>query len=488
MLGILRNIIWLAFLLPPLFLNAQYLYEWNDYYGGNGMDEVASLTKTSEGEVFITGLVKDSIDAMWLVKIDSKGKKLWSKIYSEYSLMQPKKIIETSDKNLVITGIVAEGDSVPHKIWIIKINKAGDILWEKLYSGKGDAYSTDLIETFDKGLVISGYTSKNVHLHPDWYVLKVDSLGNKMWDKSFGSPYDDRALALTQLFDSTIMVVGYISYSYGGFKKASYTKFTNSGIDLWADDLNLGQWSVANSVTSTSDSAFIISAEIKMKDLIDFNMVILKMDISGDTIWTKRIKKRLWEHPVSIIETYDRGFAIAYTSKTDGVGNTNVALMKLSPLGEMLWDSVFHRNSDDYAAEVIEGPNNGLIMGVSTFTLQKAWNYGVLKFKSIEMSDLKFLRPHKPVATVYNKNLNVNAIITGYKKPINVKVYVNRKLVKTFTSFKRKPDKTNEYILENQLNLENGLNIIDYVVTDYKEFKFVKSRKIYYLPNATPHW
>jgi len=475
-------------MLLSVSLSAQYIYEWNDYYGGDAMDEVASLTKTFDNNIFIVGQAKDSVDAMWLVKISPAGEKLWSKLYTGYKLMRPTKIIETFDNNLVVTGIVSEGDSVPHKIWVAKITPFGDVLWEKLYKGRGDAYSTDLIQTFDHGLVISGYTADDVHDFPDWYVIKLDSIGNKIWDKSYGSPYDDRALSVAQLYDSSLIVVGYISYAYGGLKKASMTKFSNSGMDLWADDLKVTDWSTANSVAATSDSAFVIATEVKNSGLLDFDVRIVKMTSNGDIIWEKSIDREFMSHPVNIIETYDQGYAIAYTSKSDGVGNTNVAVMKLTPLGETAWEKEFQRNSDDYASQIIEDPNNALVIGASTYTLDKAWNFGIVKFKSLEMSDLKFITPLEPVLTFSEKKIPIDAIIIGYKEPLEVKIYVNTQLVDVIDKFEIKELTENQYVLKNEIPLVKGLNIIDFIVTDYKDFKFIKTRKVYYLPNPTPHW
>ncbi|MBN2890849.1 MAG: hypothetical protein JXL97_03195 [Bacteroidales bacterium] len=488
MCNFFKNIILIFFLLSNLCLSAQYVYEWNDYYGGDGMDEVSSMVKTYDGNIFIVGTVKDTTDAMWLVKINTDGIRLWSKLYAEYPLMRPTKIIETKDKNLLITGIISEDNSAPHKIWVIKLNSSGEILWEKLYPGNGDAFSTDMIETFDKGILISGYTAQNIHLDNDWYVLKLDSLGNFVWDKSFGSPYDDRATSVTELYDSTIIVVGYISYSYGSYKKGSITKFTADGVDLWADDIKIGRWSTANSISSTSDSCFVVAAEVKKGHFMDFSILILKMNPQGDTVWTREIQKPMWEHPVSIIETYDKGYAIAYTSKKDGVGNTNVAVMKLSPRGEIAWEKIFTRKSDDYASDIIEDANNGLVIGASTYTIDKAWNFGIVKFKSLEMSDMKFISPIAPIATIYTERLPVSATITGYKKPVEVKIYVNMQHITTITNFEQIDHTSNQYSWNNEIPLNYGLNVIDFIVTDYKNYKFVKSKKIYYLPNSTPHW
>lgn len=496
----IKRLILIIFLFSFHSLSAQYFYEWNDYYGGDAQDQVSSLTKTDDGNIVLVGSIRDSVNAMWLVKVAPNGQKLWSKTYTEYPLIQPVKVLETRDKNILVGGIVAEGDSVPHKIWLIKINPFGDILWEKLYSGNGDAYLSDIVETSDKGLAIAGATAINAHEYTDWYLLKVDSLGNFMWDKSFGSSYQEEALSIDELYDSTLVAVGYVSFSYGGHKRATYCKFTKDGQDLWYYEIRQGLWSKATSVVGTSDSAFIFTVQIKHEkdfdgnkynlgdNLINFDTKVIKMTVDGDTIWTNTLRDSVWEQPVNVIETFDKGCAIAYTSKQHGVFNTNVGVLKLNLFGNVQWKRVFKRESDDYAAQVIESEDNGLLIAASTYSLQSEWNFGVLKYRSIEQSDLRFITPYPQKLTVYEQTIPIDACIMGYKKPINLKIYINGNLAKTITDFTLIAEENCDYTLQLDLELNNGLNMVDFVMTDYKEFEIVKTKEIYYLPNATPHW
>lgn len=485
----LINILFFFALISNQRLSAQYVYDWSDYYGGDAVDNLYSLTKIYDGNIFLLGQAKDTVDALWLIKISPEGTKLWSKRYLFFPMFEPVKIIETSDSNLLVVATVAEKDSVPYKIWIAKFDIEGEVLWEKIYTGKGEAYVADIKETFDKGFILAGSTTADVHDFRDWYILKIDSLGFYQWDKSYGSPYDDRALSVDQMYDSTLIIAGYISYSYGGFKKASYSRVSNSGVDIWYDELKLGEWSTANSVIATSDSAFIILTEIKTSPLINFDMKVIKLTPTGDTIWTRTIYKPAWQHPLSIIETYDQGYALVFTTKSNGIFKTDISVIKYNQMGKLIWEKTFKRKSDDFASQIIEGKDNALIISASTYSLGKSWNYGVLKYKSIEISDLIFVTPKDEIATVYNQILNINAYITGYKKPKEVVIYINKKHIITVTKFKLlSRDVTNKYELNLDLKLENGYNLIEFFITDYKDFKFSKIKQIYYLPQATPHW
>lgn len=483
-----RNIYLLLFILVSSSLFGQYKYEWNDYYDNKSMEEVASIAKTYDGNLILAGTANRKTTKMWLVKINHNGENLWTKEFTNFTSIQPIKIIESYDKNYIISSIIIEKNSIAHKIWLTKVNQKGRIIWERLYSGLGDAYCSDIVETEDKGIVISGYSSINADEIPDWYILKVDSLGYKKWDKSFGTKNDDRALAVDEMYDGSLVFAGYISYTFGGYKRGTIVHLSKTGADLDYNELKTSYWSTANDIVCTSDSAYVITAEIKKQDLLDFDIQIIKMTIDGKTIWEQNLNSIDMAHPVSIIETFDQGYAIAYTEKKDGVFNSNVSVLKLSPQGEIAWQKVFIRESDDFVAEIIEGADNSLMVAATNYNRDIGWNYGVLKYTSIEMSDMHFIAPENDILTVYNSKLDINAYITGYKRPLNLKIFINNKLYTNINSFAVKMGETNKYLLNNQIDLINGKNTIDFVVTDYKKFQFTKTLIVYYLPEPTPIW
>jgi hypothetical protein len=101
---------------------------------------------------------------------------------------------------------------------------------------------------------------------------------------------------------------------------------------------------------------------------------------------------------------------------------------------------------------------------------------------------LKNVRSQEFTLTYYKEDLPVNAYIVGYKKPKEVKIYNNRLLNDTLIDFKIDEKKTNTYLFNYDVALKPGVNNIDFIVTDYKDFKFVRSLRVFYVPEPLPHW
>ena len=90
---------------------------------------------------------------------------------------------------------------------------AQQVVWQKTFGGSDDDRARSVQETIDGGYVVAGYTWSSSE-REDVYILKLDANGNKLWEKTFGGSYDERAYCIQQTRDGGYIVAGYTS-SFG---------------------------------------------------------------------------------------------------------------------------------------------------------------------------------------------------------------------------------------------------------------------------------
>jgi hypothetical protein len=90
---------------------------------------------------------------------------------------------------------------------------AQQVVWQKTFGGSDDDRARSVQETIDGGYVVAGYTWSSSKWE-DVYILKLDANGNKLWEKTFGGSYDERAYCIQQTRDGGYIVAGYTS-SFG---------------------------------------------------------------------------------------------------------------------------------------------------------------------------------------------------------------------------------------------------------------------------------
>ncbi len=457
-------------------------------YGGDAWDNAKATVQTNNGSIIIAGTAKSSNEVMWLVRITNRGRKLWSQIYPLYPVISPESIIETSDSSIVIAGYTAEHDSMPRNLWVVKLDTLGKVIWEKNYDGKGDSYASQIIQTKDKGFAIAGYTATAIDEPYDWWILKLDSLGNFMWDDSFGTTTNDKALGITELHDGSIMAVGYSTNTGGIYRKMGVTKFNQSGINLFYQEYQFSVWTEATSIITASDSSLVISGYTRIDPLIDFDAFILKIAPNGDSIWANTYPSGKWEHTTNVIETYDKGFAIGATSRTGYELQNNFLLIKFNKKGEFVLTETFKRKSNDFVSGIIETDDNGILMVGTTSHFGNGLDYALLKYKSLDRSEMVFINPTDSVLSINIDSIKIETCIQGFDTPKKVVVFINDNYITTITNFEESPDPDCDYIFNYDAKLENGINIIKFEVTDFKDFKFTKQKVIYYIPTPAIIW
>ena len=135
-------------------------------------------------------------------------------------------IRQTPDGGFIVTGYSSSNDgdvSGNHggeDVWVVKLNNTGTIQWQKSFGGSenDEGYSVQL--TTDGGYIICGQSASNNgdvtgnHGNSDVWVVKLNSAGSIQWQKSFGGSGEDAGL-IWQTTDGGYIVVGYTSSNDG---------------------------------------------------------------------------------------------------------------------------------------------------------------------------------------------------------------------------------------------------------------------------------
>lgn len=216
---------------------------WDRVVGGNGNDQSFNACPTSDGGVVALGYTTSSDGDIsnyygfwdsWIIKLNSDGSTDWDFTIGTSFLEVGRVVIQTSDGGFLI-GNEACPDSignvtcVPHS-WkgeaiLFKLDKNGQEEWQHCYGGSGHEGILELIEV-DDGFLFVGYTESNdgdvsgLHGTPldsryDIWIVKIDFLGDIIWQKCYGGSNDEYSNRIFQTSDGDFMVFG-TTQSYNG--------------------------------------------------------------------------------------------------------------------------------------------------------------------------------------------------------------------------------------------------------------------------------
>ena len=127
-------------------------------------------------------------------------------------------VSQTSDKGFIIVGdadLIAfeDGDTVIDiDVYLIKADSLGNILWQKTFGGSEQDDGEAVQQTNDHGYIIVGTTSSfNDTMSSDAYLIKTDSLGNIQWQQTFGGYSNDYGYSVQQTNDGGYIITGCIT-------------------------------------------------------------------------------------------------------------------------------------------------------------------------------------------------------------------------------------------------------------------------------------
>jgi hypothetical protein len=122
----------------------------------------------------------------------------WSKAFGGSKIDAFSAFAATADGAYVVAATSASNDGDVsgnqglNDMWIYKINRLGNILWQKSIGGTDDDEGWSVISTSDDSYLIAGNTNSNDgkvssnHGQSDILLVKLNSSGNVIWQKTLG--------------------------------------------------------------------------------------------------------------------------------------------------------------------------------------------------------------------------------------------------------------------------------------------------------------
>lgn len=234
------------------------------------------------------------------------------------------------------------------------------------FGGSGYDYGYDIKQTLDGGYIIVGSTSSFGHGNTDVYLVKLDSMGVKTWESTFGNYNNDIGKSVVQLPDSSYVMLGYTnSNGFGGYDMY-LVKADKSGSLLWEHTFGGSDWDFGYSLKATSDGGFILCGTTYSFGRGQADGYLIKTNASGVLQWNKTYGGAQDDEFKSVIQTSDGGYALAGYTKSYNDANGDAWIFKLNAAGDSVWCQFHGGPQEDFANDVIEHTTGEFYMAGAT--------------------------------------------------------------------------------------------------------------------------
>ena len=441
--------------------------QWQKSFGGSGLEYWnACIQKTTDGGYILAG-TGASLDGdvignhalnpalisgdFWVVKLDAAGTIVWQKELGGTEDEFCYSIQQTVDGGYVVAGTSTsnDGDVTGHHlsedVWIVKLDAAGTLMWQKSLGGNGYDNSRCIQQTTDGGYIVAGYSNSLNgdltinHGNNDYWIVKLDATGTLLWQKSFGGSGDDRAYYIQQTSDGGYIVAGSndstngdVTGNHGG-SDAWIIKLDATGTLMWQKSFGNTGVDAARCILQTTDGGYIFSGYRALTNS-ETNVNhggkeawIVKLDTTGTEEWQKLYGGSGYDEAVYIKQANDGSYILAGDTSN---GNGDVTgfhspvccgpvadywILKLDASGTLLWQKALGGSNIDTACSIQQTSDGGYITAGYSYSTDGdvIGNHG-----SYDSWVVKLGADSLGINRVSNKNLTV------YPNPAKENIYI----------------------------------------------------------------
>lgn len=343
-----------------LKLNDRGRIQWDKTLGGFGKDDNPVVMQAPDGGYLVGGRSMSDISGnktenafngsadYWVIKLDKDGLVQWNNTVGNIQLEGVQAMANMPEKgtNYMIAGYSYSGygnDKTDENrganlwadYWIVKLDGRGKIKFDKTIGGKNEDFVTCMKLNKDSTYVLGGYSyspagyqkTDSFKGNNDFWVYKMDALGNRIWDHVYGGALSDYQTSIDQTSDGGFIMGGY-SNSPASFDKSGPFKGVT---DYW----------------------------------------VIRTDANGIKKWDKTLGGSLGDYLTCLIQTSDKGFLLGgYSSsgisgdKTENSkGGDDIWLVKLDSTGKTIWNKTFGGSGSDRLSSLKEIAAGQYILG-----------------------------------------------------------------------------------------------------------------------------
>lgn len=243
---------------------------------------------------------------------------------------------------------------------------AQQVTFQKSYGGILNDEGKAVLELSDKSILLAGTTLSYGAGVEDFYLIKTDSMGNVLWNKTYGSLFKNLCNYMIQASDGGFVLFGISDTGNSTVKVFLVIKTDLSGNIQWSKTYATCYQDTYNSIQQTTDGGYVFVGEKLMAGSLDVNIALIKIDSVGNIEWSKTIGGSIDDFGNEVRQTSDGGFVVTGYTDSYGAGGSDVFLIKTDSTGTPIWTKTFGGSDSDLGYSVKETLDGGFIVTGST--------------------------------------------------------------------------------------------------------------------------
>ncbi|PHS57282.1 MAG: hypothetical protein COB17_06730 [Sulfurimonas sp.] len=395
---------------------------------------------------------------MHLIKLDKNAKIKLRKSAHMSKFNEAVALVKTPQDGYFVGGYTLDGS-----LLLLKLNSNGDIILKKEFGTKNYDKMSKLIYLNDGGVLAVGSStttrSQNDNIFEtglglsDIYLARFSKNGEKIWSKKYGTEYDDRGIDAVEAYDGSIIVLSQTRYDKN--RDITLMRVSENGNKIWLKHFKNDKDSIAYKLIKLRNNNFVASMSI-LDDMNKEQIRLIKFDLQKNILRDKTIFTT-YSSVIKDIKEYSNSNLIAVGYARDSYNTDGLVILLDSDFGLLKQEHFGQENYDEFNAVSILHNSQAAVVGIHTNENSQESNMWLIKLNrdiSIAQLSTKTDDIYKGLSNLFKKEINSKQI--KIKEDLSIEL-VNKDLYFDVSKYK---------LSEKQKDFLHGFS--------HKLFKFLK--------------
>jgi len=335
---------------------------WNQtFFEGTGTEFRVALNLTNGFLIVGNEFMPSGGENGYVVKIDSQGALIWRIIVGKENINKIFSAIATQD-GFVLFGLTYSNVSGESNAWVIKLDPNGTVVWNKTFGNDADSTATTGVLAPDGNYMVAGYTNVRGANNYDFMLMKIDPAGNLIWNNDYGGTGSQEATAMAKATDGYVIVGD--TQSLDSNIRAWVIKVDLNGTVLWVKTVGGKNADSPSCITPSQDGGYLVGGFTFSFGAGNRDFWLFKIDDLGQVMWSCTQGDAGYQEAYSVIKTGKNQYVL--TGWTDPPGQPTL-------IGNARYDFYIIKISPPQNNKVLSGlliiAYAGIILGVLVTTL-----------------------------------------------------------------------------------------------------------------------
>ncbi len=273
--------------------------------------------------------------------------------------------IKNKDGHFLTIGWTENTSNSLSDIYLIKTNSDGVKIWEKTYGLADRESGISIIELNDGGYILAGSGRSFGSGASDCLLIKIDEDGEEIWSNSYGTSLEDYVRDVILLPSGDMLLCGYTQAGNGGTDLLVF-KLNNNGEILWSGAYGGVYDEEGWAMAYDNINNYYIGGWSKSTANQNSDFYLVKLSQSGSLIYEKKYGGTNSDSGLSLI--YDNNkLLFAGSTLSFGNGKSDMLLYTVDPSsGDMISQSAYGSSLDDYCRTICKHEGGYYLAGYTT--------------------------------------------------------------------------------------------------------------------------